>query len=86
LLTISQVVKNQNDADYKLRKLVETMVQVYSFVSDTDFLPHKLQTLEDKALAIVKQTVECVFFIQEYTDHGFGGRSQWLMIIFPSEY
>jgi hypothetical protein len=48
------------------------MVEVYSFVSDMDSLIQKIQGVENKpALAIVKQTVECALFIQEYTANGF---------------
>jgi hypothetical protein len=69
-------MKQQQETDDKLLKLVETMVEVYSFVRDVDFLAEKLKSLEDKSLAIVKQTVECALFIQEYTASGFCGKSR----------
>jgi hypothetical protein len=49
------------------------MVDLYSFVEDIEFLAknQKIQSLDDKVLAIVKQTVECALFIQEYTANGF---------------
>jgi hypothetical protein len=47
------------------------MDDLYSFVGDIDFLPRKIKRVEKKTLAIVKQTVECALFIQEYTAHGF---------------
>ena len=47
------------------------MLDVYSFVEDLELLADKIKSLEDKALAIVKQTVECALFIQEYTMNGF---------------
>ncbi|KAJ7686939.1 WD40 repeat-like protein [Mycena rosella] len=53
------------------------MVDVYSFVGDVDFL-QKIKSLEDKALAIVKQTVECALFIQEYTAHDRAVRNTWI--------
>ncbi|KAJ7121439.1 WD40 repeat-like protein [Mycena epipterygia] len=71
LTSVYQAVKNQQDTDEKLVNLVETMVEVYSFVEDVSSLPQKIKSLEDKALAIVQQTVECALFIQEYTSHGF---------------
>jgi hypothetical protein len=64
-------VRKQQETDKKLVKLVETLVDVYSFVSDAESLSNKIRSLEDKVFAIVKQTVECAFFIQEYTTHGF---------------
>ncbi|KAJ7480975.1 hypothetical protein FB451DRAFT_1171549 [Mycena latifolia] len=75
LTSVYQAVKKQHERDKKLIKLVETMAEVYSFVTDVDFLPERIQSLEDKALAIVKQTVECALFIQEYTANGFCARA-----------
>ncbi|KAJ7622247.1 hypothetical protein FB45DRAFT_1061819 [Roridomyces roridus] len=75
LTVVYQVAKRQKEADEKLLKLVDTMVDVYSVIRDTDFLADKLKSLEETALAIAKQTVECAYFIQEYTGCGFGGRT-----------
>ncbi|KAJ7663435.1 hypothetical protein B0H17DRAFT_1211687 [Mycena rosella] len=58
LTSVYQAAKKQQENDDKLLKLVETMADAYSFVRDVDFLTHKIQSVEDKALAIVKQTVE----------------------------
>ncbi|KAJ7622235.1 hypothetical protein FB45DRAFT_1061813 [Roridomyces roridus] len=71
---LTVVAKRQKEADEKLLKLVDTMVDVYSLIQETDFLADKLKSLEKTALAIAKQTVECAYFIQEYTGCGFGGR------------
>ncbi|KAJ7832405.1 hypothetical protein B0H14DRAFT_2364748, partial [Mycena olivaceomarginata] len=67
------IVKHQQETNDNLLKLVETMRDVYAFVEDVDFLPEKIKSLEDKALVIVQQTVECALFIQDYTDTGFRG-------------
>ncbi|KAJ7664193.1 WD40-repeat-containing domain protein [Mycena rosella] len=75
LTSVYKAVKKQQETDDKLLKLVETMVEVYSFVEDADSLVQKIKSLEDKALAIAKQTVECALFIQEYTAHGFCDRT-----------
>ncbi|KAJ7121465.1 WD40 repeat-like protein [Mycena epipterygia] len=71
LTSVYMAAKKQQDTDAKLVKLVETMVDVYSFVGDVASLPQKIKSLENKALAIVQQTVEFALFIQEYTAHGF---------------
>jgi hypothetical protein len=47
------------------------MVDVYSFVEDIEFLAERIKSLEDNVLVIIKQTVECALFIQEYTVNGF---------------
>ena len=64
------MAKKQQVTDEKLCKLVQMMADVYSFVDDIDFLD-KIKSLEDKTMAIVKQTVECALFVQEYTSTGF---------------
>ncbi|KAJ7618707.1 hypothetical protein FB45DRAFT_840460 [Roridomyces roridus] len=80
LTSVYQVVKKQQETDGKLTKLAKTMDEVYSFVKDLDFLPQKIKSLEQQASAIVKQTVECALFIQEYTQHGFGSQSYFLTV------
>jgi hypothetical protein len=72
-LTGQQAVKKQQVIDVKLCYLLQTMLDVYSFVEDLELLSDsdKIKSLEEKALAIVKQTVECALFIQEYTMNGF---------------
>ncbi|KAJ7653614.1 hypothetical protein DFH06DRAFT_1330332 [Mycena polygramma] len=73
LTSVYQAVKAEQETQEKLRKLVDNMVSVYSFAEETDALPQKIKSLEDKVLAIVKQTVECAVLIREYSGHGFTG-------------
>ncbi|KAJ7889510.1 hypothetical protein B0H14DRAFT_3126973, partial [Mycena olivaceomarginata] len=62
------------EADQKIIELAETMAEVYSFTDDVSFLEEdKNKLLEDAILQIAIQTVECSFFIREYTGHGFLG-------------
>ncbi|KAJ7653581.1 hypothetical protein DFH06DRAFT_1417127 [Mycena polygramma] len=75
LTSVYQAVKREQVTEEKLHKLVDTMVTVYSFAEETDVLAKKLKNLEDKILAIVKQTVECALFIREYSGHGFAARA-----------
>ncbi|KAJ7209403.1 hypothetical protein C8J57DRAFT_1484281 [Mycena rebaudengoi] len=75
LTSVYQAAKKEEDTDHKLCKLVQTMVDLYSFVGDTEFLTEKIKSLEDNVLAIVKQTLECALFIQEYTVNGFCSRA-----------
>jgi hypothetical protein len=55
------------------------MNNVYLFVSDVDFLVDKIRSVEEKTLTIVKQTVECALYIQEYTARGFKSEC-WIVI------
>ncbi|KAJ7687664.1 hypothetical protein B0H14DRAFT_894940 [Mycena olivaceomarginata] len=75
LTSVYQAARQQQEADEKLLKLVDTMVEVYSFVEDTEFLAQKIKSLENQTLAIAKQTHECAYFIQEYTAQGFCSRA-----------
>jgi hypothetical protein len=68
-----QAVKGQLDRDAQLVDLVKTMEDVYSFVEASDSFQNKVHVLQKTIDRILKQTVECVIFIREYTGHGFGG-------------
>jgi len=68
-----QAIKGQLDRDKEITELLATMRDVYSFVEDVKKFPDKIDRLEDTILQILRQTVECSFFIQEYCGHGFGG-------------
>ncbi|KAJ7246869.1 WD40-repeat-containing domain protein [Mycena haematopus] len=74
LTFVYEAVQKQQDTDEKVQELVETMVEVYSFVDDVESLPHRIKRLEDVLIQITKQTLECAIFIREYTGHGFAGR------------
>ncbi|KAJ7611219.1 WD40-repeat-containing domain protein [Roridomyces roridus] len=71
LTFVYKVVQKQQETDGKIIKLAQRMDEVYSFVKDLEFLPQKIKSLEQQVSAIVKQTVECALFIQEYNQHGF---------------
>jgi len=49
------------------------MEDVYSFVEVGDAVQGKIKLLDEVIAKILKQTVECAFFIREYTGHGFIG-------------
>ncbi|KAF8169598.1 hypothetical protein K438DRAFT_2024647 [Mycena galopus ATCC 62051] len=78
LTSVYKAAKQQQETDEKLLKLVDTMANVHSFVEDTSFLEElqlKVNSVEDKTLAIVKQTAECALFIQHYVEKGFWSRA-----------
>jgi hypothetical protein len=68
-------VKAQQVQDEKISDLVRTMEDIYSFVALTDELT-KNRVLQDIIEKILKQTIECGFFIQEYSQRNFGGMWQ----------
>ncbi|KAF8578326.1 WD40 repeat-like protein [Ramaria rubella] len=67
-------VDGQIERDVDIIQLVDDMKDVYSFVDATKELGKKIQLLEDTVSSILKQTVECVAFILEYSGKGFGER------------
>ncbi|KIL57443.1 hypothetical protein M378DRAFT_41812, partial [Amanita muscaria Koide BX008] len=69
-----KIVKAQQDRDQKISGLVRTMENLYSFVALTDELAEN-HVLQDIIEQILKQTIECGFFIQEYSRRNFGGRA-----------
>jgi hypothetical protein len=48
------------------------MEETYSFAASVDELK-KESNLQDMVKRILKQTIECGYFIQEYMRHDFGG-------------
>lgn len=68
-----QMVKAQQDRDEKISDLVKMMADTYSFVSSVEKYKNgsPLQAVVEQ---ILKQTVECGIFIQEYARHGFGSK------------
>ena len=67
------MVKGQQDRDQKISSLVRTMEETYSFVALVDELKKNV-VLQDVVGQILKQTIECGFFIQEYARHNFVGK------------
>ena len=66
------MVQAQQCRDQMILDLVKTMEETYSFVALTDELKSN-SVLQNVVEQILKQTIECGYFIQEYVRHGFGG-------------
>ena len=69
------MVKAQEIRDLKILDLVRTMENTYSFVVSVDKLKN-YPVLQDIVEQILKQTIECGYFIQGYTRCSFGGTWQ----------
>ncbi|KAJ6549791.1 hypothetical protein B0H19DRAFT_1237004 [Mycena capillaripes] len=72
---IAQAVKEQREMDKEVVGLVKTMVEVYSFKEDVNFVPEKIKILEDSLIKITQQTLACANFLEEYRQHIFSGRA-----------
>jgi len=68
------MVQAQHGRDQQILGLVTMMENSYSFVASATELKEN-PVLQDIVEQILKQTIECGYFIQEYTRHGFGGMS-----------
>jgi len=69
------MVLAQQAQDLKILDLVRTMENTYSFVVSVDELK-KHPVPQDIVEQILKQTIECGYFIQEYMRRNFGGTWQ----------
>jgi hypothetical protein len=65
------MIHGQQRRDELISDLSRTMEDTYSFVSLADKL-EKNHVLQDIVEQILKQTIECGFFIQEYVRSNFG--------------
>jgi hypothetical protein len=66
------MVQAQCARDLKILDLVKTMEKTYSFAASVDELKNN-SDLQNIIVLILKQTIECGYFIQEYTRRNFGG-------------
>jgi hypothetical protein len=66
------MVQAQQARNVKILGLVKVMDDVYSIVVSADDLRSHF-VLHDIIAAILKQTIECGYFIEDYTRRSFGG-------------
>jgi regulatory protein YycI of two-component signal transduction system YycFG len=68
-----QIVQAGQARDQQILDLVTAMENTYSFVVSADELKNH-PVLQNIIEQILKQTIECGYFIQEYTRRSFGGK------------
>ena len=66
------MVQAQQARNVKILDLVRAMENIYSFVVSADELKSN-DVLQDIMEKILKQTIKCGEFIQDYTRRDFGG-------------
>ena len=66
------MIKAQQVRDRKILDLVMAMEETYSLAISVSELK-KDERLQDIINQILRQTIECGYFIQEYTRRNFGG-------------
>jgi hypothetical protein len=66
------MVQAQQARDAKILDLIRAMENAYSFVVSADELKNH-PVLQDIIEQILKQTIECGYFIQGYARRNFGG-------------
>ena len=72
------MIKAQQVRDQKILDLVTAMEETYSLAISVSELKNE-ERLQDIINRIFRQTVECGYFIQEYTRRNFGGMWQPLL-------
>ena len=76
------MVQAQQAQDSKVLELVKAMERTYSIVKSMDELK-SYSVLQDIMVQILKQTIECGHFIQQYIRRNFRGKLQvyWRMMV-----
>jgi hypothetical protein len=69
------MIQAQQVRDQKILDLVTAMEETYSFTISANELK-KDEKLQDVINQILRQTIECGYFVQEYTRRNFGGTWQ----------
>ncbi|TCD69881.1 hypothetical protein EIP91_005958 [Steccherinum ochraceum] len=59
------------EADHKVAELLKEIAGVYHFVDEYQTQPSMYMTLQHTMKRILKQTINCVLFLQEYFEIGF---------------
>ena len=72
------MIKAQQVRDRKILDLVTAMEETYSLAISVSELK-KDEMLQDIINQILRQTIECGYFIQEYTRRNFGGMCRPLL-------
>ena len=67
------MVQAQQRRDQRILDLVQTMDDTYSLVLVSADELKKHSVLQDVINQILKQTIECGYFIRDYVRHSFGG-------------
>ena len=76
------MVQAQQAQDSKVLELVKAMERTYSIVKSMDELK-SYSVLQDIMVQILKQTIECGYFIERYTRRNFVSKLQiyWRMMV-----
>ena len=69
------MIQAQQVRDRKILDLVTAMEETYSLAISVNELKND-ERLQDIVNRILRQTIECGYFIQEYTRRNFGGMWQ----------
>ena len=76
------MVQAQQAQDSKVLELIKAMERTYSIVKSTDELK-SCSVLQNIMVQILKQTIECGYFIERYTRRNFVSKLQvyWRMMV-----
>jgi hypothetical protein len=72
-------VKEQPDEDPRIIDLIASMENVYSFTDQLHADPEKIGVINNTIIATIRQTFECLIFLQEYAGHGFASKVSILL-------
>ena len=72
-VSLAQVLRERITKDSKIAELLKEMAQLYHFVDEFQTNPGMHMTLKNVMVRILKQTVNCGLFLQEFLEIGFTG-------------
>ena len=76
-LPFDQMVQAQQVQDSKVMELVKAMERTYLIVKSTDEL-RSYSVLQDIIVQMLKQTIECGYFIEQYTRRNFVSKFKFI--------
>lgn len=78
LLNLFQTVLAYKDRNDDVKQLCEKLKEVYNFITDAERLPRLSETPTDALSLLIRQTIECAYFIRGYSERSLG----WILLIF----
>lgn len=71
-LSLVQTVITYNNRNDAVVELCQTLEEVYKFITDAKRLPQLDKTSTNVLSLLVRQTIECAYFVREYSKGDLG--------------
>jgi hypothetical protein len=85
-MLVPQVLRKQTERDASVKELAEAMVNLFSWVKETEGWNHKLERFRKTIEMMAQQATECALFIKDYANRGFLGALGAYRFAEPEQY